>query len=183
LVKYINLLTGVIACYLSISFILQTKDDFRFVIPYVEFSKQTKGARPILLDTSVLIDGRITDVVSTGIIESDTWGNLPGGETFIAPVEGTATGEYLLNGSFTGHVLRDDQPLVLRFDAGRLAGVDGTGIGREASRTPTASEPGPRLITARTRRPRSCRTRRAAPARWDDPRESAGSPTWCSCSA
>jgi len=70
LVKYINLLTGVIACYLSISFILQTKDDFRFVIPYVEFSKQTKGARPILLDTSVLIDGRITDVVSTGIIES-----------------------------------------------------------------------------------------------------------------
>ena len=71
-------------------------------------------------------------ITSTGIIESDTWGNLPGGETFIAPVEGTATGEYLLNGSFTGHVLRDDQPLVLRFDAGRLAGVDGTGIGREA---------------------------------------------------
>jgi uncharacterized protein YacL len=70
LVKYINLLIGVISCYLSISFILQTKDDFRFVIPYVEFSKQTKGARPILLDTSVLIDGRITDVVETGILES-----------------------------------------------------------------------------------------------------------------
>ena len=69
-VKYINLLIGVIACYLSISFILQTKDDFRFVVPYVEFSKQTKGARPILLDTSVLIDGRITDIVQTGIIES-----------------------------------------------------------------------------------------------------------------
>jgi leucyl aminopeptidase (aminopeptidase T) len=71
-------------------------------------------------------------ITSTGIIESDTWGNLPGGETFIAPVEGTATGEYLLNGSFTGHVLRDDQPLVLRFDAGRLVGVDGVGRGREA---------------------------------------------------
>ena len=69
-IKYLNLLIGVISCYLSISFILQTKDDFRFVIPYVEFSKQTKGARPILLDTSVLIDGRITDIVSTGIIES-----------------------------------------------------------------------------------------------------------------
>ena len=34
---------GVATCYLSISFILQTKDDFRFIIPYVEFSKQTKG--------------------------------------------------------------------------------------------------------------------------------------------
>ena len=69
-IQVVDLLIGVIACYFSISFILQTKDDFRFVIPYVEFSKQTKGARPILLDTSVLIDGRITDIVETGIIES-----------------------------------------------------------------------------------------------------------------
>jgi len=69
-VRYINLLIGVISCYLSISFILQTKDDFRFVIPYVEFRKQTKGSRPLLLDTSVLIDGRISDIASTGIIES-----------------------------------------------------------------------------------------------------------------
>ncbi|MCC7351785.1 MAG: PIN domain-containing protein [Phycisphaerales bacterium] len=68
--EYINMLVGVISCYLSISFILQTKDDFRFVIPYVEFSKQTKGARPMLLDTSVLIDGRINDVAATGILES-----------------------------------------------------------------------------------------------------------------
>ena len=69
-IQVVDLLIGVVSCYLSISFIMQTKDDFRFVIPYVEFSKQTKGARPILLDTSVLIDGRITDVVQTGIIES-----------------------------------------------------------------------------------------------------------------
>src|SRR5690606_22177579 len=56
--------------YLAISFILQTKDDFRFVIPYVEFSKQTKGVRQILLDTSVLIDGRITDIADTGMLDS-----------------------------------------------------------------------------------------------------------------
>jgi len=36
----------------------------------VEFSKQTKGARPFLLDTSVLIDGRISDIAETGILES-----------------------------------------------------------------------------------------------------------------
>src|SRR5688572_9614820 len=69
-VQFINLLVGVVTCYLSISFIMQTKDDFRFVIPYVEFQKQTKGARPILLDTSVLIDGRINEIASTGILES-----------------------------------------------------------------------------------------------------------------
>ena len=70
MVEFFNMLVGVACCYLAISFILQTKDDFRFVIPYVEFSKQTKGARPILLDTSVLIDGRITDIAMTGLLES-----------------------------------------------------------------------------------------------------------------
>ena len=33
-------------CYICISTLLQTKDDFRFIIPYVEFSKEVKGARP-----------------------------------------------------------------------------------------------------------------------------------------
>jgi uncharacterized protein YacL len=70
MISFIDMLLGVACCYLSISFILQTKDDFRFIIPYVEFSKQTKGARPIVLDTSVLIDGRITDIAQTGLIES-----------------------------------------------------------------------------------------------------------------
>ena len=69
-IRFLNTAFGVISCYLSISFVLQTRDDFRFIIPYVEFNKQTKGARPILLDTSVLIDGRISDIATTGIIES-----------------------------------------------------------------------------------------------------------------
>jgi uncharacterized protein YacL len=68
--NYLNIVIAVVFTYLAISFILQTKDDFRFIIPYVEFSKQTKGARPILLDTSVLIDGRIADIAETGILES-----------------------------------------------------------------------------------------------------------------
>src|SRR5450432_3823532 len=70
IIFYIDLSIGVVSCYLSFSFIMQTKDDFRFIIPYVEFKKQTKGARPIVLDTSVLIDGRINDVARSGIIES-----------------------------------------------------------------------------------------------------------------
>jgi len=70
LIQFVNLLVGIVCCYLSISFIMQTKDDFRFIIPFVEFAKETKGARPMLVDTSVLIDGRIADVADTGIIES-----------------------------------------------------------------------------------------------------------------
>ncbi|HPF38898.1 MAG TPA: PIN domain-containing protein [Phycisphaerae bacterium] len=60
---------GIVSCYYCVSFVLQTKDDIRFVIPYVEFSKQIKGERPILLDTSVIIDGRINEICDTGIID------------------------------------------------------------------------------------------------------------------
>ena len=67
--EYLILLVGVTTCYLSISFILQTKDDFRFIIPYVEFTRQTKGPRSVVLDTSVLIDGRIADIAATGMLE------------------------------------------------------------------------------------------------------------------
>lgn len=64
-----KLVMGLIICYLCISFILQTKDDIRFVIPYVEFAKQIKGQRPLILDTSVIIDGRIADIIETRIID------------------------------------------------------------------------------------------------------------------
>jgi len=67
----IKLAIGVICCYLAVSFILQTKDDVRFVIPYVEFAKETKGARPLVLDTSVIVDGRIADIATTRIFESE----------------------------------------------------------------------------------------------------------------
>lgn len=68
--SFINLIIGCVTTYLTISFVLQTKDDFRFIIPYVEFRKQLRGNRPLLLDTSVLIDGRILAMVETGIFES-----------------------------------------------------------------------------------------------------------------
>ena len=48
---------------------MTTKDDFRLVIPYVEFSKQNRGVRPMVLDTSALVDGRILDVAAAGVLE------------------------------------------------------------------------------------------------------------------
>jgi uncharacterized protein YacL len=59
-----------ICCYVTISTLLQTKDEFRFIIPYVEFSKQVKGNKPLVLDTSVIIDGRIADVCDTRMVDS-----------------------------------------------------------------------------------------------------------------
>src|SRR5258708_39829398 len=59
-----------ICCFITISTLLQTKDEFRFIIPYVEFSKQVKGNRPLVLDTSVIIDGRIADICDTRIIDT-----------------------------------------------------------------------------------------------------------------
>ena len=66
----VKLLLGIVCCYLTISFILQTKDDIRFVIPYVEFARQSRGTRPLVLDTSVIIDGRVADICETRIIDA-----------------------------------------------------------------------------------------------------------------
>ncbi len=66
---WIQLGLGVILCYVCISVLLQTKDDFRFLIPYVEFARDIKGTRPSILDTSVIIDGRIADIVSTRVLD------------------------------------------------------------------------------------------------------------------
>jgi uncharacterized protein YacL len=65
----VRLLTVIILPYICISFLLQTKDQFRFVIPYVEFQRELKGARPLVLDSSALIDGRIADVVDTNMLD------------------------------------------------------------------------------------------------------------------
>jgi len=66
----VSLVLLVVFCYLGVSLILQTKDDFRYVIPYIEFRKETRGGRPLILDTSVIIDGRIADIASTKIIDN-----------------------------------------------------------------------------------------------------------------
>ncbi len=64
------LVSGITLCYICISFLMQTKDDFRFIIPYVEFAREVKGLKPYVLDTSVVIDGRIADVIETNILDN-----------------------------------------------------------------------------------------------------------------
>jgi len=68
--RALQLVMGMILCYSCVSLVLQTKDDFRFIVPYVEFAKEVKGPKPYVLDTSVVIDGRIADVVETGFFDN-----------------------------------------------------------------------------------------------------------------
>jgi uncharacterized protein YacL len=45
------------------------KEDFSLIIPYVRFSRQNKPDNLLLLDTSVIIDGRIADLIEANFIE------------------------------------------------------------------------------------------------------------------
>ena len=68
--KMATWISGICICYVCISVVVRTKDDFRFLIPYVEFTRQTKGLRPLVLDTSVIIDGRIADIAETKLFDA-----------------------------------------------------------------------------------------------------------------
>lgn len=65
-----KVLIGIGLCYLGASIVLQTQDDFRLVIPYVEFAKQIRGVRPLILDSSALIDGRIIRLAATELLQA-----------------------------------------------------------------------------------------------------------------
>jgi len=69
-ITVIKWLLGICICYLTISIVMRTKDDVRFVIPYVEFAKQTKGSRPLVVDTSAIIDGRIVDLCQSKLFDA-----------------------------------------------------------------------------------------------------------------
>ncbi|NNJ24703.1 PIN/TRAM domain-containing protein [Alienimonas chondri] len=56
--------------YVSVSFLLQTKGEYRFIIPYVEFSRELKGGRPLVIDDSALIDGRIAGLAEAGLADT-----------------------------------------------------------------------------------------------------------------
>jgi uncharacterized protein YacL len=45
------------------------KEDFSLIIPYVRFAPRNKPDNLLLLDTSVIIDGRIADLIETNFLE------------------------------------------------------------------------------------------------------------------
>lgn len=55
----------VIFCYLGMVIALRGKDEFNIIIPYVRLRRQDQNEDKTLLDTSVIIDGRILDICKT----------------------------------------------------------------------------------------------------------------------
>ena len=58
-----------IFCYLGMVLALRGKDEFNVIIPYVRLRRQDQIEELTLLDTSVIIDGRILDIFKTKFLE------------------------------------------------------------------------------------------------------------------
>jgi uncharacterized protein YacL len=58
-----------IFCYLGMVIAMRGKDEFNIIIPYVKFVRQDEKEEIIILDTSVIIDGRIADIFQTHFID------------------------------------------------------------------------------------------------------------------
>ena len=44
------------------------RDEFSLIIPYVRFARETTQREPLIIDTNVIIDGRIADLCATGFL-------------------------------------------------------------------------------------------------------------------
>jgi leucyl aminopeptidase (aminopeptidase T) len=66
-------------------------------------------------------------VASDGVIRDGAWGNVPSGETYIAPIEGSATGTVAINGSIPGLVVQPETNIVLHFARGHLTHIQPDG--------------------------------------------------------
>src|SRR5213078_4565700 len=44
------------------------RDEFSLIIPYVRFTRETTQHEPLILDTNVIIDGRIAELCATGFL-------------------------------------------------------------------------------------------------------------------
>lgn len=69
LISFLNLMTTCIFCYFGVTLVVTTKDELKFIIPYVQFRKEIKGHLPLILDTSAFIDGRIQGLLAAGIFD------------------------------------------------------------------------------------------------------------------
>ena len=52
-------------CYLGMVIGLRGKDEFNLIIPYVRLRRQDQPEEVVILDTSIIIDGRIVDICKT----------------------------------------------------------------------------------------------------------------------
>jgi len=59
----------VVFCYFGMAIALRGRDEFNIIVPYVKFTRQDQREDLVILDTSVVIDGRIADICQTRFVE------------------------------------------------------------------------------------------------------------------
>lgn len=55
--------------YLGMVLAMRGKNELNLVVPYVRFKRVDEPSQPIVVDTSVIIDGRISDIIERGFID------------------------------------------------------------------------------------------------------------------
>ncbi len=65
-----GILSAIIFSYLGVVTVLRGQDEFSLMIPFVHLDSKAPGEEMILLDTSVIIDGRIADIANTHFLSS-----------------------------------------------------------------------------------------------------------------
>ena len=94
-----------------------------------DFDRRGRPVREHRLDLA--LTERRLPITSTGVIPRGTWGNIPGGEVFVAPSEGLANGVFSLSGAFLNFVFPPGSSLHLIFEGGALVRFEGKGAAVE----------------------------------------------------
>lgn len=56
--------------YFGLTLGIKGRNEFHLIIPYVKFRRQDLKEDQVVIDTSIIIDGRILDIVKTGFLEA-----------------------------------------------------------------------------------------------------------------
>src|SRR5437868_6666521 len=65
----VRLVVYVVFAYFGMMLAMRSiRDEFSLIIPYVRFTRETVEHEPLLVDTSVIIDGRIAELCATGFV-------------------------------------------------------------------------------------------------------------------
>ncbi|MBU0503892.1 MAG: PIN domain-containing protein [Candidatus Omnitrophota bacterium] len=70
MLSFLKVALTVVLCYLCMIIALRGQDEFSLVIPYIRLRRQDQAEEKVILDTSVIVDGRITDILKTGFLEA-----------------------------------------------------------------------------------------------------------------
>lgn len=118
------------------------KQDCLFLKSRLDQAEAVRITAPSGTDLRFGIAGRLAMVDDGDFSRPGTGGNLPAGEAFISPQNGTAEGVIVYDGSMTTHegTILIRQPLTVRFEKGFITAMEGEHEAEALSRTIAQAE-------------------------------------------